>query len=268
MSIEQTPTETTAPEAIAAPAADAAPVTKSGRATAIFTACVLLALPLAYVALHRSGSTPQAATAAAGPNIAALEEAVRTNPTAANRINLSQAYIQGNTPARAVPVLQDVIAADANNQIAWNNLCVAHTMQQDYKPALEECNRAVAINPAFQLARNNLKWTQDENDKTIQSLATMEQTAPSARDAKFYLSEGMQFLHVGNYDQAIQSWQRALQLDPQNSIAANNIGTSYMFEKQPKLGAQWFQKALDIDPAFQLAKNNLAWANGEVVKTK
>jgi protein O-mannosyl-transferase len=267
MSIEQPPAESPL-----TPGSEPQPPMQSSarRTVAILAACAILALPVAYLALHKASSTPEAVSppAPAVSNIATLEAAVRANPTVDNRINLSQAYINGNDPVHAITVLQAVIAADPNNLIAWNNLCVAHVMQQDYRSALEECKRAVQIGPTFQLAANNLKWAQDENDKTLKALATMEQTPPAARDAKFYLAEGLDYLHVGNYDQAIKAWQSALGVDPKNALAANNIGDAYMLKKQPANALQWFQRSLTIDPSLQIAKNNAAWANDEISKMK
>ena len=235
----------------------------------ILTACALVALPVGYLVLRSTGS-PQAASVstAPAPSITALEAANAANPTVDNRINLSQAYINGNAMARAVPILESVIQSDPNNLIAWNNLCVAHIKQQDYKPALMECARAVQIDPSYALARNNLKWAQDENDKVVKALAVMEQTSPAARDVKFYMNEGMQYLHIGNYDQSIHAWQQVLVLEPNNAVAANNIGTSYMFQNQPETGLRWFRKSLAADPGLQVAQNNIAWANDELAKQK
>jgi len=241
------------------------------RHTAIAIAAVLLVLPIAYLALHRAGSDHVAASAqsapATAPDIAALEAAVNSNPTASNRINLSLGYINTNAYSRAIPVLQAVLVADPENLLAWNNLCVANTLLQDYASAMDECRHAVQIDPTYQLAKNNLKWASDENQKTIDTLARLEQTAPADRDSRFYLAEGLAFLHTGDNDQAIKAWQRMLDLDPKNAEAANNIGTAYMFKKQPATALQWFQKAADFDPSMQIAKNNMAWAKSELAKS-
>jgi tetratricopeptide (TPR) repeat protein len=247
------------------------PSTARSRAIAIVSMVVVLVLPFAYLALHRThsdtvGATEQQPSPAAAPDIAALEAAARSNPTPANQINLSLAYINANAPGRAIPVLNTVIASDPKSSIAWNNLCVAHTLLQEYIPALDACNHALQIDPAYQLAKNNMKWAQDEKQKMVQTLSTQEQTAPADRNSSFYLAEGLNFLHVGDNDQAIKAWQQALQHDPRNALAANDIGTAYMLKQQPATAVTWFQKAIELDPALQLAKNNLAWANGELNK--
>ena len=73
-------------------------------------------------------------------------------------------------------------------------------------------------------------------------------------------------LHAGEYDQAIQAWQRTLKIDPKSALAANNIGTAYMFKNEPATAISWFGKALALDPTLQIAKNNSAWARSEIAK--
>lgn len=241
------------------------------RAIPILGMVAILVLPFAYLALHRShsdtvGASEQRQPAADASDISALEAAVKNSPTPANQINLSLAYINANAPGRAVPVLNMVLASDPNSLIAWNNLCVAHTLLQEYVPAMDACNHALQIDPNYQLAKNNLKWAQDEKQKTVEVLAAREQTGTAERNSGFYLAEGIDFLHIGDNDQAIKAWQRALQQDPGNALAANNIGTAYMMKQQPATAVTWFQKAIALDPTLQLAKNNLAWANGELSK--
>lgn len=244
--------------------------TKPRRAVAFFTACAILALPAGYLVWHSTVSHPVSANAitqaAASPSIASLEALVHSSPTADNRINLSLAYINGNQSNRAIPLLEGVVAQDGNNFLAWNNLCVANTLQMAYNVAIDDCNHAISAAPNYQLARSNLKWAEDEQRKMIATLAAEEQTAPASRDAAFFLTEGLNYLHVGSYDKAIDAWQNTLERDPRNAAAANNIGTAYMLKKQAANAASWFGKALSMDPSMQLAKNNLAWAQDEQSK--
>lgn len=225
---------------------------------------LLLAVPLGYLGMrafgrHSSGSAAAVNVEAAQTDLASLESLVQASPTSSNRINLSLAYINGGQPAQAIPVLSAVVAEDKTNAIAWNDLCVAHTLQKDYATAIDECNRALTISPDFQLARNNLKWASDEKAKALGVNAAAEQTTP-LHDGAFYLAEGLNDLHVGDYDQAIVAWREMLKLQPKSATAANNIGTAYMMKKHPDEAAAWFNKAIEFDPSMQLAKNNLAWA--------
>src|SRR5665213_1225932 len=208
----------------------------------------------AQMPTNRTPATPTA------ESVETLEATVKSSPTPANRLSLSRAYINAGQPEHAILVLLSLVAEDKSNALAWNNLCVANILQQAYTAAVENCNRAIALEPNNQLARNNLRWAEDEQKKAISDLVGGQKAPPAARDAAFYVDKGLSQLNAGQPDAAIASWQHALELDPRNGIAANNIGDAYMVKKQPDTALQWFVKASFIDPTLQLAKNNIVWA--------
>jgi Tfp pilus assembly protein PilF len=256
-----------------------AEIPPTSRRYAIVLAILLLGIPIVAVALRASESMreprPLQAAIQQTPrtaDIAVLEARSRTAPTVDNRLNLSVVYINANTPERAVPILLSVIAEDKNNATAWNNLCVAHNLEKDYKGGVTACRQALDIDPHFQLAANNLKWAMDEQKKDEQRLAAAspispaEATPPSQASA-IYLAQGLRQLNSGDYDAAIDSWQMILALDPSNALAANNIGTAYMFKKEPATALTWFQKAVKSDPSLQIARNNIAWATEGQTRT-
>jgi len=242
---------------------------KRSRRLALIAAILFFGAPVAYLALAASKAAPVLAGGQQAPapaDLSALESLAASKPTPANRLSLALAYIQANRPGRAVPTLLSLLAEDKGNAVAWNDLCVADTMQKQYGSAIASCQEALRIQPGFQLAGNNLNWAQGEQRQTAVALNQQEKTAPAARDAAFYVDQGLGLLHLGENDQAIAAWQRALDLDPHSAVAANNIGTAYMLKQQPVTAVPWFEKAIAMDPSLQLAKNNLAWAHNELAK--
>jgi tetratricopeptide (TPR) repeat protein len=268
MSYEIEPNKVVSPETevvTAEPQELTEPPRKPLSGSAILTACVLLAIPTGYLLLHHGSTNAVQARAAqtAAPNtvnMPALEAALKADPSEANKINLSLGYIQTGQEGRAVRLLDGMTALDPKDAMAWNNLCVAHTLEQEFADGIAACNQAVSLKPDFQLAKNNLAWVSGERDKTVKAITQLEQTDPVKRDATFYLTEGLDYLHLGNYQEATQAWSRMLEVDPKSATAANNIGLAKMMEKQPDQAIPWFQKAIVLDPAMQLAKNNLVWA--------
>jgi tetratricopeptide (TPR) repeat protein len=233
----------------------------------------VLLLPVFYLIVKFSApktpaNGPSNAAAATPVNLPALEEAVRASPTAANKVNLSAAYLDQQQPGRAVPLLSDVLASDPRNATAWNNLCVARMQQQDFPAAIDACQHAVAAKPDFALAQNNLKWATGERQRAVDDIAAIGKMAPGDRTEAVYLREGMDALHTEQYDAAIAAWSEMLKTNPRSLVAANNIGTAYMLNKQYEQGEAWFEKALSFDASSQLAKNNLAWAKGELAKSR
>lgn len=138
---------------------------QNSRHYAIVLAALLLGIPIIAVGLRASESMrdaqriqvaiPQTPRTA---DIAILEGRARTAPTADNRLNLSVAYINANASEQAIPILLSLLAEDKNNARAWNNLCLAHNLQKNYKFGIIACHKALDIDPHFQLAANNLRW--------------------------------------------------------------------------------------------------------------
>jgi Tfp pilus assembly protein PilF len=249
------------------------------RRYAIALAALLLGVPIAAVALRAAESIrePQPLQAAIPQaprttDISVLEASARIAPTADNRLKLSVGYINTNAPEKAIPILMSLIAEDKNNATAWNNLCVAYNLQKNYKDGITACTEALRIDPQFQLAANNLKWATEEEQKEAQQRTAVFPTrhakaTPPNQVAAFYLAQGLRQLDAGDYDAAVASWQRIIALDPANALAANNIGTAYMFKKEPGTALKWFRRAVDSNPSLQIARNNVAWATGEQART-
>jgi len=239
----------------------------AGRRSLADAVVVLVVLAAVSVEMNRYASAVVYAGQSSVPqqagDVAELEASVQQAPTAANRIRLSLAYSNNGEAARAIPVLLSVVADDKTNLAAWNDLCVLHTLQQDYAIAIDECNQALTIDPSFQLARNNLRWASGEEQKMFATIANAKRLTV-VRDADFFLKQGLNEMHVGDYDQAIESWKQMLLLEPKSSWAANNIGVAFMLKGHPEQAVGWFDKAVVLEPGFQMAKNNLAWAQQEL----
>lgn len=196
----------------------------------------------------------------AANTVTALEQAVQTAPTLANRIDLSQAYIHEKIYGKAVNLLEPLTLEAPGNVVVWNNLCVARALQQELNLALEACTKGVKVDGSFELIRNNLKWAQAEREKVLQALHSEQAVGPRKRDEQFYLDQGLNYLHIGDYKQAELSWQKVLQVQPGSALAWNNIGTAQMMQKHYREALASFQKAQALDSQNTLFLNNVAWA--------
>ena len=79
-----------------------------------------------------------------------------------------------------------------------------------------------------------------------------------------YMQEGIAHFQKQEYDQAIASYQKAIQLAPKSATAYNLLGMAYRFKynqlRNPELRAQEigaFEKAVEIDPKYWVAMINL-----------
>lgn len=77
------------------------------------------------------------------------------------------------------------------------------------------------------------------------------------KDPRFYTSLGDFLLKKGRADIALQMYEKALQVSPDDIATLNNLGYYYK-DINPLLAEDYFLKALEIDPKYELARNNLA----------
>lgn len=242
--------------------------THTGRQRGLAIAiCAVLGAPFLYMGCHTSPGSPAntaAPTPATNDPIPALEAATRAQPTEANELNLSLAYLNANRPSDALPVLQHLLAQYPSDAKAWNNLCVAHNLKSEFSEAIDTCHRALELDPGFQLAQNNLRWAEAQKQKALAAIAAAEALPPAARTSASFLNEGLDQLHAGQYDQALDVWRKLAAREPNNALAVNNVGVAYMMKHDPAHALPWFEKALALDPTGEMARNNLAWARSEM----
>jgi tetratricopeptide (TPR) repeat protein len=46
--------------------------------------------------------------------------------------------------------------------VAYNNICSSYNAMKNWQAAAAACKKALEINPKFERARNNLKWTESK----------------------------------------------------------------------------------------------------------
>ncbi|HEY0003955.1 MAG TPA: tetratricopeptide repeat protein [Pyrinomonadaceae bacterium] len=70
----------------------------------------------------------------------------------------------------------------------------------------------------------------------------------------------------GKLDQAIEKYQRALQLDPKLYMAALFTGDAYIKKNEPERADEWFARAISINPDIETAYRY--WATGLTARGK
>lgn len=205
-------------------------------------AAVIVAL-LAYPIVRRLGDNGTAASGA--------------SPDSADaQLSRSVAAYQAGQYAEAVTAAQAALKLKPDYALAYNNLAVSYLQLHQYAEALQAIQQALRIQPDMELAKNNLAWIQREQAKS---------TAPPPAPLKpgtvdYYLQQSVDLYQAEKFQQAIDSAEQAIKLDPKMAGAYNNICISYIRLGTFDKAIQNCEKALEIQPDYQLARNNLNWA--------
>ena len=76
--------------------------------------------------------------------------------------------------------------------------------------------------------------------------------------ASFYNTYGYSLLNQEKYEEAIKYFKKQVELKPENANSYDSLGDGYRAIGNLKEAVNQYQKALDIDPNYEPSKNNLA----------
>jgi Flp pilus assembly protein TadD len=199
-------------------------------------------------------------------------------------LTLGYTYLRQNKPAESLLPLSEAGRLDPKSDAVQNNLCFAYQLLGRTAEARKACERALKLNPANQLARNNLAWVNSPASAAapaqpaaappqrvaapVQPAAVPAQSAAVVRPEDELLQRGLELYQRGEYQQSIDVWQQVLAINPSSGRAFNNIGTAEMKLGRYEQAQGMFRKALDLEPGVELYRNNLAWADGERAKKR
>lgn len=82
---------------------------------------------------------------------------------------------------------------------------------------------------------------------SLMSIVCYGQTAQEHYDT------GLDFLGKKMYDEAIDAYQKAVEIDPQYTKAYNDLGVTYYRKKMYDEAIAAYQKAIEIDPQYATA---------------
>ena len=174
------------------------------------------------------------------------------SPSAATFLELSlQFYFVQNYDSSAWAAKQ-VLGFDPNSITAYNNICAANNVLGNWNEAINAGEQALKLNPDNQLAKNNLAVSYLRKDFQIQ-LETLQ-------DADQLIELSLKFYKEEMYNDCIKACEKSLKYKSNNSIAYNNICSSYNAMKQWQKAVEAGTLAVKYAPDYQLAKNNLAYS--------
>lgn len=190
----------------------------------------------------------------------AIQAALRADPKDA-RADLLYALWYGFDPARSGEMARAAIEASPELAPAHYVKALADRRAGDPAEARRSLERALALDPTFTRAREELADVLEETGDTQASLAayrTLSQQAPE--DVRLHFRLGVVARKAGLVDEAVTEYQTAIRLDPKLAEAHYNLAVLYLQEKNaPDLAAQSFQRFLELDPDSDRAEAVRKW---------
>ncbi|MEM7682137.1 MAG: tetratricopeptide repeat protein [Planctomycetota bacterium] len=148
----------------------------------------------------------------------------------ANR-NLAAAYIQLGLPTDALGYAQQATRLPDAEQADWANLAAAHSLLNEHDQAVDAYRQAAElgeIREPILLGLANSHIQLGNYARALITLETLERRVEGALSSTSYERMGVAQFRLRRYEDALSSFQSALDQNPRDVSALNGVGATYM----------------------------------------
>ena len=141
---------------------------------------------------------------------------------------------------------------------------LAYEEQGQYRWAIADFNRVIALDPNIVAAYNNLGLAYDDLGQHQQAISDFTQAIELKPDyVMAYVNRGVVYDEKGQYEWAIADFAQAIALDPNLAEAYNNRGVVYGEQGKYEQAIADFDKAIELKPNYAEAYSNRGLAHAK-----
>lgn len=155
----------------------------------------------------------------------------------------------------------------------YTDLGFIYSDRKDYHKSIKSYNKAIDIDSSNMRAYNNRAYAYRSIDKTelantdsnsliklqLKTLVISKKFISKKEYSNYLLQISQNYFQVDSYDQAIESNNQSLKLDPTNSENYYVRGSSYEAQKRYQLATDDYRKYLETHPNDSYAIGRIAW---------
>lgn len=158
--------------------------------------------------------------------IRAYLTSLELDPTdAMANMNVSVAYMQAEEPRLARPFAERAVFIDSNNAAARINLGSVYAALGEHRRAVDEYQQAAElVDPISPELLVNLAESLRALNEDAQVVNVLDQLLRTNESALAWERRGAALFRLGDYDGAMASFDRALEIDPRHFPALNGLG--------------------------------------------
>lgn len=160
--------------------------------------------------------------------------------------------------AAALTELNEVQKAVSTDPLLYLNYAVAYAGEKKYAEAERSFQTALKIYPQYDAAMAdyvNMMFLMNNAAKGVALAGQYAAANPNRAQAHFIY--GSALATTKKYDQALQEYQKVIQLDPSSLMAYIHSGQIYELTNRPDDALGIYQKALQVQPKSPLVNNFL-----------
>jgi tetratricopeptide (TPR) repeat protein len=193
--------------------------------------------------------------------IAHLRKSLKIKPTyAAPHYNWGRGLARQDKLDKAIGHFSEALRIKPYHAQAHNNLGAVLFKKGKVEEAVFHFRQALRIKPDYPLASKNLRIALAEQRKGIQAKAKVEQQAPGPASANpaFHYRLGNMYKAKGQWEEAIEEYQKALSLQPGFTDAMNNLALVYVMQGEHDKALPLYMKIIELKPESYVPYYNVA----------
>jgi tetratricopeptide (TPR) repeat protein len=171
---------------------------------------------------------------------------------------LGAVYSTTGKYSEAISELNRSLALAPNSDEAYRRLGNAYLLSGNGPQAIDSLQKAIALNPYFWVNQDSLgnAYVQlGDYPKALQAFTQITVLEPNIDTG--YENVGLVYAQQGKYEEAIPYLRKALQIEP-TFTTYSNLGSTFFFLKQYSNSADMFEKAVALNPNNSVTMANLA----------
>ncbi len=156
------------------------------------------------------------------------------------------AFFEGK-PDKYVEILKQIIKEYPREKGAYHSLGFYYTGRGKYDPAIEEYNKALALDPNNGFFLNSLGYAykyKGDYQKAIECYKKYASLSPD--EANPHDSLGEIYYDMGRIDEAIAQFREAVDINQDFHLAHNRIAYLYALKEDYKSAWEWIEKGLAV----------------------
>jgi len=224
----------------------------------ILVSFILIFLTLGCTRRTKEYSPPQTPAEV----IATAEAMAAAVPSYDTWIALGLAYSNARMHQKALDEYKRAAVANPKSTIAHNNACSEYIAVGQLDLAIASCKEALALDPTYQLAKNNLERATSGKTGEADKIAALEQAVNSADESissEARINLGLYYYGLGDDERAVRAWEGVGEKNAHYAVAQSNLASAYIRLKRFDKAKKSLKRALKLDPTNALFLNNLKW---------
>ena len=173
------------------------------------------------------------------------------------RTKLGLVYIDLGQYDLAIAEFENVLASDPTRLEASGGLCLALSFTVPPQGEVQ-CLAVIKLDPENADLHNGLGIAQMQLQKLEEAIASFQKAIQLAPEHKWaHNNLGRTYLNMDNFDEAIAELNKAIEIYPENDLAYYNLGLAYALQQDYEQAIPYYELAVSHNPNLASAYSDM-----------